>query len=310
MGSTTNKLSSYILMEASSNRVLEGNNIDEAMLVASTAKIMTAIVCIENYDIFEYINFTSLDCNITGSKIYLEVDDSLQRIDLLYGLMLRSGNDAASALSNNDDYGFIYLMNEYAKKIGMSNSYFVNSTGLDELTYNKSSAYDMALLMIYAMKNDTFRKIASSKNYSCTSSNGKYYYFNNKHKLITSNDVLAGKTGYTLNSKRVLVSYFQRHNTEFVIVTINDSSDWKTHKDLILKTDDYNYQVICKAGLYKTNFDVDFYMFVPINIILPIKNNEKKIEVEFKVTDYNVYLYSYISDTLVSKTKILTSAIG
>lgn len=305
-----NAQSSYVVMEATSNRIIEASNENESLLIASTTKIMTAIVSIENYDLDEKITFEKEDVNAEGSKVYLDEKDSMTRKDLLYALLLRSGNDAASALSKQDSFQFIYLMNEYAKKIGMVNSVFVNASGLDETTYNLSTACDMARLMIYCMKNKVFSEICGAKNYQTSSTNGKKYSFINKHKLILSGDVLAGKTGYTTSSKRVLVSYFERNNTEFACVTINDSNDWNHHKNLISGTDAYEYKTICKSGIYTTKFDVDFYIYVPKDIVLPVKKSEKRIELVFLVQSYKVTLYIYANDTLIATCDMNTTPIG
>lgn len=190
---------SYILMEASSKRILNGKNVNERYLTASIAKIMTAIVVIENYDIDSYVLVDQETVNQVGSAIYLELNDLVCVRDLLYGLMLRSGNDCAYLLAKSccgsvDE--FILMMNKYARIIGMKNSIFCNPSGLDEESCNYSTAYDMALLMCYAMENPVFREITGTSKYRFTSSNGKGYLLYNKHKLVTGYDfIIGGKTG-------------------------------------------------------------------------------------------------------------------
>ena len=124
-------------------------------------------------------------------------------IDLLYGMMLRSGNDAAymiaKSVGKNVD-NFVIMMNEYAKKIGMKYSVFSNPSGLDDESYNYSTAYDMALLMASALNNDVFKQITSTRKYTFKSTNGSYRSFTNKHKLVTAYDfVTGGKTGDVSN---------------------------------------------------------------------------------------------------------------
>ena len=190
-----NQDTSYIVLESSTLRVLEGKNINKQMLVASTAKILTAITVIENYSLDEDVVITSNDVNQVGSKVYLKAGERLKRKDLLYALMLRSANDAASALSFNNCKEFILLMNETAKKIGMRDSVFENASGLDEKEYNISTAYDMAILSAYASKNKIFNGIASTHIYSCKSDVSSYNWVN-KHKLVKNNDdFIWGKTG-------------------------------------------------------------------------------------------------------------------
>lgn len=305
-----NYSSSYVLMESSSSRIIESSNEETPLLIASITKIMTAIVAIENYDINDSIVFTKADVHAEGSKIYLDEGDSLTRRDLLYGLLLRSGNDAASALSKQDDFSFIYLMNEYVKKIGMEHTVFVNASGLDETTYNTSSAIDMAKLMIYAMKNEIFREICGAKTYQTVSSKEKNYHFSNKHRLVQSGKAIAGKTGYTTLSKRTLVTAFERNGTEFICVTLNDSNDWNHHMQLLRQADGFNYKTIAKAGIYETKFDVDFYIYLPKDIVLPVRKNERKIELKYYVNDIDVYLKIYSNDRLISKIKLATSPIA
>lgn len=190
-----NKDTAYIVIERNTNRVLKEQNSNKQMLIASTAKILTAITTIENYQIDEEVVVSNKDTTSVGSSVYLTAGEKIKRKDLLYALMLRSANDAASALSNGNSFDFIYKMNETAKKIGMYNSVFENASGLDEREFNISTAYDLAILASYAAKNDTFISIASCHSYSCKSDR-RSYNFINKHRLVKSYDeFLWGKTG-------------------------------------------------------------------------------------------------------------------
>lgn len=267
-----NTSSSYIVMEKTTNTVLKGKNEHDKSLVASTAKILTALVVIENYDLDEYVSITTENQNAIGSKIYLDALDKIKRIDLLYGLLLQSGNDCASALSNNDSEIFIFQMNELCKRIGMHDSTFVNSSGLDETSYNLSTAYDMALLMCYASKNSKFIEINSSIRYSFKSAKNKNYSFANKHKLILrKNGFVGGKTGYTVKAKRILVSYYKKENTELVIVTINDSNDWNTHTNYAKLCSEYDFVTILKKGEYEWMVGKTMYHYlINENVTLPL----------------------------------------
>lgn len=227
---------SAILMEKDSKRVMYEKNIHNRYLTASIAKIMTAIVALENGDLDKYYKVDKETISQIGSSIYLKLDDEVKLIDLVYGLMLRSGNDAAYliAVSVGEDYDdFINLMNETAKKIGMKNSSFSNPSGLDEESANYSTAYDMALLMAYCLDNELFRKITGTKTHVSKTKEGELLYFVNKHRLIQTKDyVTGGKTGYTTNAKRTLVTSAKKNNMELIAVTFNCGDDWNAHDAL------------------------------------------------------------------------------
>lgn len=291
--------SSYIVMEKNSKRVLDGENIDDQMLVASTAKILTAITAIENYDLEEEIEITNKDINEEGSKVYLKENDKIKRIDLIYALMLRSANDAASALSFNNSEEFLYLMNETAKKIGMKNSVFENASGLDEREYNLSTAYDMALLSAYAANNEVFKEIAGAHTYKCKTKESNYSW-TNKHKLVKNEeDFLWGKTGYTKKAKRILVSNYLKDDMDIIIVTINKSDDWNLHKSYIDKLDDYDFLKVYNKGIYDTKFDVEYYISVDNDIIIPLKKDEyDNVMIKFILYPDRAIMKVYIKNTI------------
>ena len=172
---------------------------NKRLLPASITKILTCIVAIENGELDNYYTVTKEVVEQTGSSIYFEVGEKVKLIDLLYAMMLRSGNDAAymTAISVSNSFSdFIYLMNKTAKKIGLENSLFSNPSGLDETTENYSTAFDMAKLMSYALKNEIFSKITGTIKYSFETINGKKRTIENKHKLVKGYDfITGGKTG-------------------------------------------------------------------------------------------------------------------
>lgn len=301
----TNQENSYIVMEKSTSRILEGANIHKQMLVASTAKILTAITVIENYKLDETITITAKDTSEVGSKVYLKETEEIKRLDLLYALMLRSANDAASALSENNSPDFIYKMNELAKKIGMKNSVFQNASGLDEKEYNLSTAYDMALLSAYASSNDTFKTIASSHSYICKTNLGSYTW-TNKHKLVSSdNAFIWGKTGYTKKSKRILVSNYLMDNKNLIIVTINDSNDWNHHRALATNTERYDFITIFKKGVYNTGLDVTYYLHIKEDITIPLKKSEKEeLGLVFKLYKKTALLVVYLKKEIIMSKQI------
>lgn len=225
-----------ILMEQESGRVLYEKNAQTPMRIASITKIMTAILAIESGKLEEYATVSEKAFRTEGSSIYLQPGDKIKLIDLTYGLMLRSGNDAAVAIAEHVSGsvdGFVKLMNQKAKKIGMSQTIFANPHGLDDHENHYSSAYDMALLTKYAMQNETFAKISSTKKYTCTSLDRGLNTWLNKNKLLTRYPYsTGGKTGYTNRAKRTLVSTAEKDGLKLIVVTINDRNDWQDHMSL------------------------------------------------------------------------------
>lgn len=196
---------------------------------------MTAIVAIENSDISKVVTVGDEILQAYGSGIYIQIGEEIKLEDLLYGLMLRSGNDAALAIAvavAGDVDRFVEMMNEKAEELGMKNTEFNNPSGLDEEEGNYSSAYDMALLMSYAMKNDEFKEITGTKNHS-VETNKNVYEWHNKNKLLSSYKyITGGKTGYTKKAKRTLVTSASKDGVNLTVVTINDGDDWDDHKNL------------------------------------------------------------------------------
>lgn len=165
-----------------------------------------------------------------GSSIYLEQGEKMSIEDLIYGLMLRSGNDAAVAISEHiggSVEGFVHLMNEKADWLGMTNTAFKNPHGLHEENHY-STAYDMAILMRYAMNNKVFREISGTNFYQAKM---RSYGWKNKNKLLTSlyDYCTGGKTGFTKISGRTLVTTAEKENQQLIAVTLNAPDDWNDH---------------------------------------------------------------------------------
>ncbi len=222
-------------MDTDNHRILYAKNAHYTQSVASISKIMTAIVAIENINIQKKVTIGNEVLKAHGSGIYIKPGEILTIEDLLYGLMLRSGNDAALAIATHvsgDVIKFTQKMNELAQKIGMQDTVFNNPSGLDEGKGNISSAYDMALLMSYAMQNKNFREIVKTKVYKLKT-NKNVYVWHNKNKLLNTYPyTTGGKTGYTKKAKRTLVTTASKNGLNLTAVTINDGSDWKDHKNL------------------------------------------------------------------------------
>lgn len=228
---------STTLMDMDTNRVLYNSNGNDVRLIASISKIMTAIVTINNYDIGNVIKIDESVLKSYGSGIYVEVGEEISVENLLYGLMLRSGNDAAIQIANTvggSMENFVKMMNDTAKSIGMKNTNFINSSGLenDKGEGNTSTSYDMALLMSYAMKNEAFKKIVSTQK-KVVKTNYKTYVWYNKNKLLKNYKFCTGgKTGFTEKARRTLVTTASKDNMNFVVVTLNDPNDFSDHLNL------------------------------------------------------------------------------
>lgn len=297
---------SYCLLEASSKRVIEGRNIHKRFLTASICKVMTAIIIIENMNIDNYVLVDKETIYQEGSSVYLKENDMITIRDLLYGLLLRSGNDCAYLLAKSYCYNlndFSKVMNEYAQMIGMENSTFSNPSGLDSVSYNYSTAYDMALLMIYAMKNRTFREIAQSKNHFVTSSSGEKYYFYNKHKLVHKYEyIIGGKTGYTEKAGRTLITYASKNNMELSCVTFKSNNDWNEHINLINNCyANYDMKKIMNKQIIKTKENYYFTPYLANDIIIPINKNE--------IIDVKIYLLNNPNGKEVGKLFIVSNNI-
>ena len=246
---------SSVVIDVDSGRILYENNSHSKELIASTTKIMTCIIVLENSDIEKEITVGDEILEMVGTNIYISVGEKLKIIDLLYGLMLRSGNDAAETLAYNtlgyDE--FINKMNLKAKEIGMKNTTFSNPHGLDDNTMNYSTAYDMALLSKYAYKNKVYRKIISTKKYVTKSNLKSYVWYNRMSLLNKYKNCIGGKNGYTPKAGKSLVSYASNKNITLSVITLDDSDIYNNHINIY---DKY-------FSLYKKYLIVDknnFYM--------------------------------------------------
>lgn len=219
-----------ILVDVNSGRVLHEQNADAKMLIASTTKIMTALVAIREGDLRDVVT-VSREASLTeGSSMYLKEGEQLTLETLLYGLMLCSGNDAAVAIADHvggSQAGFVALMNETAQELGMEHSSFANPNGLDH-EQHYSTARDMAQLACAAMKNETLVRIVSTRSVTI---GGRT--MTNHNKLLSYVDGCIGlKTGYTRAAGRTLVSCTERNGQQLVAVTLQDGNDWADHQAL------------------------------------------------------------------------------
>ena len=217
-----------VLMDADTGLVLYRKNEDQRMLIASVTKLMTALVVLEQGEVDETVTVTAAHM-AEGSSMYLRVGEKLTLEELLYGLLLCSGNDAALALTEcaGGVEPFVALMNEKAAALGMKNTHFANPNGLDDEEHY-STAYDMALLACAAANEPTLRRIASTR----TAAIGGRT-LTNHNKLLSRMDGCIGlKTGYTQAAGRTLVSCAEREGHRLVAVTLRDGNDWNDHEML------------------------------------------------------------------------------
>ncbi len=250
---------SAILIEEDSGRILYEKEAHAKRRIASITKIMTAILAVESGKLEDKVKINDNSINIEGSSIYLEKNELITLKDLVYGLMLRSGNDAAIAIANHvggSVEGFVFLMNEKAKELGMSNTRFANPHGLDDSDNHYSTAYDMAILTQYAMKNQTFKEIFGAKTYKSYTLNEeqKARYWRNKNKLLTGlyKYSTGGKTGYTKRAKRTLVSTAEKNGMSLIAVTLDAPNDWNDHIAMFEHAfANYKRVKLLSAGRYK-----------------------------------------------------------
>lgn len=250
------------VMEASSNRVLYAKNQDMRLAMASTTKIMTAITAIENcINLDERFEISPKAVGIPGTSIYLRKGETFTMRELLYGLMLVSGNDASVAIGeqvSGDVKDFVELMNKTAQKIGAKNSHFDNTHGLDSKTHY-TTAQDLAKITSYAMNNETFREIVSTPNTKIVSGESKTRYLRNKNKLLHSLEGCDGvKTGFTDDAGRCLVSSCERDGMRLVCVVLNCGPMFEESRDLLEKGfDEYRLYDLSKFYTFKTQLPVE-----------------------------------------------------
>ena len=252
---------SNVVMDMNSGRILYKNNENKKSLVASITKIMTCIIVLEKGNLNDVVTVGEEILSMYGTNVYLEVGEEISVLDLLYGLMLRSGNDTAVVLAkyiSSTEEEFVKLMNYYAKKIGMKNTSFSNCHGLDDDTKNYSTAYDMALLSKYAFSNKKYREIISTKKYKCKSNLKSYIWYNRVSILDDYKYSLGGKNGYTPSAGKTLVSYAKKDDVVLGIVTLNDGDIYSNQIKLFNKYfDEYSmYKIIDKDKFYA---DLNFY---------------------------------------------------
>ncbi len=227
----------YALIEQSSGRVIDAHNENTRLPMASTTKIMTALLAVESGRLNQTFTVPPEAVLVEGSSMGLKPDEKITLRDMVYGLMLESGNDAANSIAimlGGSTSHFADMMNAKAKSLGLKNTHFCNPSGLDNPNHY-TTALDLARLTAYAMKNPDFAKITGTQKIRVTYNgikNGRLL-FNHNRLLGSCDGAIGGKTGFTKKSGRCLVSCAKRNGITLIAVTLNDPDDWKDHTTLM-----------------------------------------------------------------------------
>ena len=313
----TNAISaeSYVVMDYDTGRILSSKNPEKEKLIASTTKIMTAVIALENGNLESVRKVGEEVLKAYGSAIYLSLEEEIFLKDLLYGLMLRSGNDAAIEIAyhiSGSMEAFVELMNQKAYELGMSNTKFLNDHGLEETdgNGNTSTAKDMAILMRYALKNETFKEIIATKSYTAKTS-GKTYVWKNKNKLLSTYEYnIGGKTGFTEKARRTLVTASKKDEKTCIVVTLNDGNDFEDHKSLCESV--FNeYERVLLVDKESLNIDIENpeKYYIENDLYALLKEEEKEnIKIEYKMNHTEAkeagIVEVYLKEELLTQAKI------
>lgn len=300
------------VLEKNSLRVISSKNAQEKLPMASTTKIVTALTVIENCEnLDKIIEVNDKAIGVEGSSIYLRKGETISIKDLLYGLMLRSGNDSAVALAcyiGGSVEGFAQLMNKTAQKIGVTNSNFVTPHGLDHKDHY-TTAYDLALITANALNNPTFKEIVSTKMHMVSATNkSDVRYMSNKNRLLSSLDGCCGvKTGYTKKAGRCLVSAIEKNDLTFVCVVLNCGPMFEESANMLNQANSLykNEKIIDKNREIYNEYILNdkcgkLYLYTDEDFCYPIKHDEFN---ELRL-EYNVKLNNANEDDFVGEIKI------
>lgn len=277
---------SAVVIDQRTDRILYAKNIDEEKAMASTTKIMTAIVAIENGDLDDIVTISENAAGIEGSSIYLEEGEQLTLKELLYGLMLRSGNDAAYAIGEHIGGGnienFIDMMNRKAEEVNANNTHFTNPHGLDHEKHY-TTARDLAKITSNAMENKTFKKIVSTKKTTISWPNHEWNRsLQNKNKMLWNYNGGNGvKTGYTSKAGKCLVSSALQNDMQLISVVLKANDIWKESSDILdYSFEKYNPYTIVKKDDYLQSISVEnggkdrIKTYSSKDIIIPVSEGE------------------------------------
>ena len=320
-----------VVIEQNSKRVLLENNMNERLAMASTTKIMTALVALENTeDLDEVFATDNRAVGIEGTSIYLRKDENLSMRHLLLGLMLSSGNDASLAIGykvgNGNIENFVEMMNQKAVELGLHNTHFDNTHGLDSKTHY-TTAYDLAVITAKAMENSDFRDIVQTKFAQIPSNKeGQNRFLRNKHKLLQSNmEGCEGvKTGFTDNARRCCVTSCFRNGMRLIAVVLNCQDMFEESRRMLENCfENYKYVNLLEANKYVDSITVSngavdsVKTYTKEAFYYPLKDSEMQkinvksvlkpeliapVEKEFEVGEYKIYF----DNDLIFSTKIYT----
>lgn len=272
---------SSIVMDLDSGRVLYQHNANDQRLIASITKIMTAILAIEHGDLSNKVTVGEEVLSMYGTNIYVEVGEKLSMLDLIYGLLLRSGNDAAVVIAKEvggNEKTFVQMMNSKAKEIGMKNTKFENPHGLDEATQNYSTAYDMALLSRYAFSNKTYRKIVATKKYEVSTGEKTYLWYNRNRLLNDYKYCTGGKNGYTPSAGKTLVTTATKDNLNLTIVSLDDGDSYNNHQNLYeeIFSKYHRYKIVDKNNFVVSKDFSNEEVYLKKSFYYPLTDSEAK----------------------------------
>ena len=287
---------SMCVIDKDSGRILYSKNPYEKLPMASTTKVVTAITALEHCDdLDEKIVVADESIGVEGTSIYLRKDEEIRVIDLLYGLMLRSGNDSATALACHVAGGvdeFADMMNETAEKVGATSSHFTNPHGLDDPDHY-TTAYDLSLITAYALSNPTFKEIVSTRNYVMEATNkSDKRYLTNKNKLLLNLPGCCGvKTGFTSKAGRCLVSALEQDSSTAVCVVLNCGPMFEESSALLTSAfEEYNFvKLIDKDKEIYNEYIIDenegkLYLYAEEDFYYPLKKLEmRSVRIKYTV---------------------------
>ena len=293
---------SYIVLDRLSKNIIYGKNEFNKVKMASTTKIMTAAIIIENCDLNKTVEVSKRAAGTGGSRLGLKTSDKITVRDLLYGLMLCSGNDAAVALAENCSGSiteFSNLMNKKAKELGLTNSHFESPHGLDSDNHY-TTAYELALLSDYALQNKTFLNVVGTKNYTVTI-NGNPKTLSNTNELLGNLLGVYGiKTGFTNGANRCLVTACKRDDMDIICVVLGcDTKKFRTQDSI--KLIEYTFKNFEYINIYKgTSNNLELILSDLKNPIIPLKKDEITL-INITISSNNHLTAPLVENTAIGK---------
>lgn len=273
-----------VIYDRKTKEIIWGKNENEKKAMASTTKIMTAIVVLEKGNLSDVVTISKKAANTGGSRLKINTNDKISVLDLLYGLMLRSGNDAAVALAEyvgGSIEGFAKLMNKKAIEIGLKNTHFVTPHGLDNIEHY-TTAYELAVLTDYAMQNEKFSKIVNTKNTTISINGVARNIYNTNELLGTLNGVNGVKTGFTNNAGRCLVTSCTRKGNQIITVVLGcDTKKYRTSDSI--KLIEYAFKNYTRVNI-EEKVKIEFEKWKQINgkRIYISKGEKSEVSLELK----------------------------